>query len=135
MINWRTVDPAKLEPGFRADLESLLTGSTFYWYVLYGYRSLAEQALLYQKYQQGGPKAAPPGLSPHNFGLAIDLVPDANPDIPGLQPDWNTQSAAWQWLFGELKVHPRLHSGQSFQDDDHIEKVGWARFKDWAKHA
>lgn len=131
MIFWRSVDPLKLEPVFRQDVIELLTMTPVNWYVLYGYRSLAEQAALYDKYVKGGPKAAPPGLSPHNYGLAVDVVPDGDPDIPGLQPDWNTTSAAWSDLLAAIKAHPRLHSGASFRDTDHVERLGWQRFKTW----
>lgn len=39
-----------------------------------GMRSYAEQAELYKKYLAGGPIAAPPGKSNHNFGLAFDVT-------------------------------------------------------------
>src|SRR5712664_3606753 len=38
-----------------------------------GYRTPEEQAALYQRYQQGGPLAAPAGRSRHQFGTAADL--------------------------------------------------------------
>ncbi len=41
--------------------------------VISGTRSLEEQTILYQKYQQGGPLAAPPGRSNHNYGIAFDI--------------------------------------------------------------
>ena len=37
-----------------------------------GTRTWDEQAELYRKYKAGGPKAAPPGYSWHNYGTAID---------------------------------------------------------------
>lgn len=37
------------------------------------YRSIDKQRQLYQEHQQGGPLAAPPGKSYHNYGLAVDL--------------------------------------------------------------
>lgn len=41
-----------------------------------GYRSIAEQQVLYNRYLSGnGPVAARPGGSQHNFGLAADLSP------------------------------------------------------------
>jgi peptidoglycan L-alanyl-D-glutamate endopeptidase CwlK len=39
-----------------------------------GTRSFAEQEELYKKYLAGGPLAAPPGKSNHNFGLAFDVT-------------------------------------------------------------
>lgn len=41
--------------------------------IISGTRTQAEQQALYQKYLAGGPQAAPPGHSNHNFGLAVDL--------------------------------------------------------------
>lgn len=37
------------------------------------YRSLEDQSALYQKFLSGGPRAAPPGQSAHNYGLAVDI--------------------------------------------------------------
>ena len=125
MIVWRTVDPNKLHPGFRADIEKFLGDSPFTWYVTYGYRSLAEQLTLYNAYLAGGPKAAPPGKSAHNYGKAVDIVLDIDPDKPGLQPTWNVALAGWVWLFAACKLHPRLKSGVSFNDADHIEQYKW----------
>ncbi len=124
MIDWRTVDPTKLQPRFREDLESILQGSAETWVVTHGYRSLAEQAELWAHYQRGGPKAAPPGRSAHNFGLAVDVVLDGSVS-PGLQPDWNTAHPGWTWLFDAVWQHPRLHSGRDFGDADHLEALGW----------
>lgn len=42
--------------------------------IAFGYRSLAQQRDLYNTYQRGGPKAAYPGNSWHNWGAAIDFV-------------------------------------------------------------
>jgi hypothetical protein len=131
VIEWRKIDPMQLEPVFRQDIIALLTPSQWTWYILHGYRSLEEQGKLWAIYQNGGPKAAPAGKSPHNYGLAIDLVPDADPIAGGLQPQWNTTAEAWSWLFAALKAHPRLHSGLSFQDADHVERLGWQRFIHW----
>ena len=39
-----------------------------------GYRSLAKQRTLYARYRRGGPLAAAPGNSAHNFGLAVDIA-------------------------------------------------------------
>jgi peptidoglycan L-alanyl-D-glutamate endopeptidase CwlK len=38
-----------------------------------GTRSYEEQAELYARYKAGGPLAAPPGRSNHNFGIAFDI--------------------------------------------------------------
>lgn len=39
-----------------------------------GYRSLAKQRALYNRYRRGGPLAAAPGNSAHNYGLAVDIA-------------------------------------------------------------
>jgi peptidoglycan LD-endopeptidase CwlK len=41
--------------------------------ILSGTRTFAEQAVLFEKHQQGGPLAARPGRSNHNFGIAWDV--------------------------------------------------------------
>lgn len=124
MIDWRSVDPNLLKQPFRDDVDRLLKFSSYAWTVTYGFRSLEEQAVLWAKYQAGGPKAAPPGKSAHNFGLAIDLALDGSQDF-GLQPQWDTSAPGWQWLFEAVFQHPRLHSGRDFQDSDHVEALGW----------
>lgn len=41
--------------------------------ILSGTRTFAEQADLFEKHQHGGPLAARPGRSNHNFGIAWDV--------------------------------------------------------------
>lgn len=41
--------------------------------IISGHRSIEEQAKLYERYKRGGPLAAPPGRSYHNFGSATDI--------------------------------------------------------------
>ena len=123
-IIWR-VDPAGLQPGFLRDVQRLLHASPFSWTVLSGFRSIEAQRVLWEKFKAGGPRAAPPGKSAHNFGQAVDVVLDGDDDKPGLQPDWNTSHEGWRWLFEAIAAHPRLHSGRSFNDASHIEKLGW----------
>jgi peptidoglycan L-alanyl-D-glutamate endopeptidase CwlK len=41
--------------------------------LLSGTRTFAQQAILFDKYQHGGPLAARPGRSNHNFGIAWDV--------------------------------------------------------------
>jgi hypothetical protein len=126
MLYWRKIDPTRLHPGFVETVEAVLLASPYHWYVTHGYRSLTEQGELYRKHLAGGPRAAPPGKSAHNYGLAIDVVLDADPDTPGLQPSWNTKLGGWLWLKGALTNHPMLKSGWTFADWPHIEMRGWA---------
>jgi peptidoglycan L-alanyl-D-glutamate endopeptidase CwlK len=97
------------------------------WYVIQGYRTHAEQDALYaQGRTTPGPivTRAKGGQSPHNWGLAIDVVPDRDLDTAGLQPDWNNDPAYLE-LAARCKRHPRLKSGISFGDKPHIERYKW----------
>lgn len=143
MIDWRTVDRYTLEPVFRRDVEQLLTDSPHWWRVTSGYRSLAAQKVLrdrylaYRAFKAGtGPsapfagKAARPGMSAHNYGLAIDVVPDGWVDVPGFQPDWQPNPGdAWYWLATAIDLHPRLRHGRHFADWPHIQRLAWAQYK------
>ena len=59
-------------------------------YVAYsGYRPFAEQDTLYKAFKaKTGGIAAPPGLSAHQYGLAMDVAFDVDKVKPGLQPGW-----------------------------------------------
>ena len=46
--------------------------SPFIWKWIDGSRSYERQAQLYAAYKRGGPRAAPPGFSWHQFGFAAD---------------------------------------------------------------
>lgn len=122
------VDPAQLFPEFRDALDRFLAGSPFVWYVVSGYRSLEEQAKLWDAYRlRGGAKAAPPGSSAHNYGLAVDVVLDVDPDAPGLQPSWDIKLAGWGWLKARSIPHPTLQNGWRFGDWPHIQRFRWRR--------
>lgn len=129
-VFWRNIDKSILNPVFLADVDKFLTDSPFDWYVLEGRRSFVRSEELWKAYVAGtGPRAAPPGKSAHNFGLAIDVVLDADPDKPGLQASWNIKLAGWLWLKLASIKHPRLKNGWSFSDWPHIEKYKWEQFK------
>lgn len=125
MILWRTIDPDRLYQPFRHRLELLLGMLPDIWVITYGFRTFAEQDTLWHAHLVGGPRAAPPGHSPHEVGGAIDLVLDGDPGRVGVQPDYEINHPAWQRLFAEIKADPFLHSGLSFGDPDHIEWIGW----------
>lgn len=127
MIVWRC-SPDGLRPGFRADVDAFLRTSPFTWYVTSAFRSMEEQRALWMKHLQGGPKAAPPGKSAHNYGLAVDVVLDADPATPGLQPSWDIKLAGWGWLKAASIKHPRLQNGWSFGDWPHIQRYKWQQF-------
>jgi hypothetical protein len=137
MITWdvNVADLAQLAPSFRVDVTTVLAASPYDWRVVYAYRSLDLQQVLYDKYRAGGPLAAPPGRSAHNFGLAVDVqlwVPDAPSPSDPMRMEWNVKARGWQWLFAAVKGAPRLHSGIEFGDFDHIERLNWKLYKDWS---
>jgi peptidoglycan L-alanyl-D-glutamate endopeptidase CwlK len=90
--------------------------------VTQGLRTWGQQDVLYQQ-GRTTPGAivtdAAPGFSAHNFGYAVDVVPEDV--IPG-QPDWNVSHAAWQKI---LLMAPQcgLAEGakwRTFPDNPHL---------------
>ena len=92
------------------------------YYAISGFRPWDEQARLWAKFQAGGPRAAPAGLSAHNYGLAVDLAPDGDPNKAGLQPDW---SDAKYTILGEEAQKAGLVWGASFNDKPHVQWPGF----------
>lgn len=136
MIVWSGYD-AKLEPGFKADVDALLTADRSVWVVTYGRRTRDEQALLYANWlkwldenpkadPKTGPRAAPPGLSAHECGLAVDFAL-----LLGTKRNWAYASNDWRRIVAAIRAHPRLHSLDGIGDTDHAERVHWQEFKDW----
>lgn len=89
-------------------LELVPTGS------MSSYRTLAQQRILYARYQAGGNEAADPGTSNHGWGVAVD-VPTIEMrtliDHIGVQFGW---SKAWSDAPGEwwhIKYQPGHYSG------------------------
>lgn len=132
MLNWGKVDTTKLESEFLRDVTKLLTDSPHQWKVTEGLRSMERSKELNDAYKAGkGPRAAPPGKSAHNYGLAIDvaLIDPKNPKAF----TWDTSQPGWQWLKEAVNKHPRLRSLYRVGDWPHIEKVKWEQFKNWPK--
>lgn len=102
------VDLSALMPEFEAAVEAFLATLPIVYRPYLGYRDPTEQAALYAKYQAGGPRAAPPWQSAHQWGLAVDVE----------GPDWN--AATYAPLQEALAVHPLL-AGLGAKDLDHIE--------------
>lgn len=69
--NIATLNPAIQDLARQLVIESGLQGIDAR--VISGTRTYEEQAELRRKYEAGGPKAARPGFSNHNFGLAFDI--------------------------------------------------------------
>jgi peptidoglycan L-alanyl-D-glutamate endopeptidase CwlK len=121
------IDADLLWPEFTSRLLALLSrcaerGQPYY--ATCGHRSYAESARLYRAHLAGGPRAAPPGMSGHNFGLAVDVAPDADPAKAGLQPSWDR--ARFEVLDEEA---PRfgLVTGARYGDAPHVEIPGFVR--------
>lgn len=146
-VIWRA-SPDGLEPMFRGDVHYFLDRRPETWYVLEALRSLERSAELYRAFRAyrdflrgigppapPAPRAAPPGESPHNFGLAVDVALDVNEGLPGLQPSWDVTLPAWINLRLAIIPHPRLSSGANFRTGDkdwpHIERFRWRRYMHW----
>jgi len=68
---------------------------------------------------------APPGYSWHQFGLAFDLVPDADPEKPGFQPDWDAASPRYARFLEVARQH-QLACGadwRTYPDYPHVQPV------------
>lgn len=107
------LNPAFLERLLNLLAEASLLGIQYKIYS--GYRSHDEQRVLYKLYMGGGSKAAPPGLSAHNYGLAIDcgrLLADKtvswkDADLDPLKDLCVKHNLIWGGTFGD-KPHVQL---------------------------
>lgn len=128
MIVWTRIDKGAIDPRLVAALEKQLGCSAFHYWALSGYRSIEEQRILYRRWlarEPGAGKAAPPGMSAHNYRKAVDFVVDVDPKKPGLQPSWNIKLAAWLHLKLMVQLHPDLRHGSDFGDFPHVEWKTW----------
>ncbi len=128
-----------LEPVFFDNVDTFLEDSPHTWYVLEAFRPLERSAELYAAYKAWkdrtgprAPRAAPPGKSAHNFGLAVDVTPDINIFKKGLQPSWDIRRKEWRWLKYASIPHPRLTVGWRFGDWPHIQRFRWKRHRHWS---
>src|SRR5277367_4118825 len=90
--------------------------------VTQGLRTWGAQDVLWQQGRTTpGPIVtdAPAGYSAHNFGYAVDLVPE---DVMPGQPDWNVSSPAWQKLLAAGPSCGLAESAtwRSFPDNPHF---------------
>lgn len=90
----------------------------------HGYRSWAQQHQLRMAYLNGsGGKAAPAGLSAHQYGLADDSTVDGDSDdTNGLQPTWDPKRYD---ILGEEAERVGLVWGRSFGDRPHVNWPGF----------
>lgn len=78
------------------------------------FRTLTEQALLYDRYLRGDAPfvAAAPGYSLHNYGLAFDLVVNSPEAQAWLGRVWQSWGGRWGGAFNDA---PHFDSGHSIQ--------------------
>lgn len=97
--------------------------------ILSGLRSFEEQAELYRKYKAGGPLAAPPGRSNHNYGIAFDIGVFTGSTDPEKAKAYQAESGAYD-LVGGLAGTIGLSWGgnwKSKKDKPHYElRPAWA---------
>ena len=92
--------------------------------VTQGLRTAEEQGVLYAQGRTAPGRIvtkAPAGYSSHNFGLAVDVVPD---DVQKLdnQPDWNVSHPAWKTML-DVALGYKLNEGalwRTFPDAPHL---------------
>lgn len=135
-IDVTRIEPSALDLKFYGDVYNLLDELPDNWVVTEGYRTMERSNGLYVAYKlHKGPRAAPGGLSPHNYGMAVDVALDGDPVKPGLQAIWITTNPAWQRLIKAIWKHPRLRSGYRYSDWPHIEKLNWKDYVAWRQYA
>lgn len=109
---------ADVHPELQRRIQQLVQLLDFDIEVTAGLRSYAEEDALYAQ-GRTAPGAivtnAQGGYSAHNFGYAVDLVPE---DVTPGQPDWNLSHPAWQKM---LAAGPSCGLAEGAQ---------WCTFKD-----
>ena len=120
---------SNLEPEFADKVREfklrLLQETGYEWYVAQGRRTIAEQNALYAKGRTVGGSVvtnARGGSSPHNFGLAVDMVPIVNGAL-----NWNYPDRGFQ-QYADLAKANGFVAGfyfHSIHDPDHIEDPNW----------
>lgn len=120
------IDTSLLYPPFKdrlsACVEDLASrGNPFYAY--FGFRDFDLQAALYRNWlaRKGG-KAAPPGDSAHQYGLAADCAPDIDLVKPGLQPSWNEKDF---FVLGMAALRHNLRWLGNIRDYPHLNYPGF----------
>jgi hypothetical protein len=130
--DWSRVDVGLLNAQFYGDVYLLLKELPDPWVVTEGNRVISRSNALFIAYKlHNGVRAAPGGLSPHNYGYAIDVGLDGDVTKPGFQPNWKITNPAWLRLVNAIWKHPRLRSGKWYNDWPHIERLNWKDYTNW----
>jgi peptidoglycan LD-endopeptidase CwlK len=114
-------------PGLASLIQQLAQTLTFDIEVTQGLRTWAEQDALYAQGRTTPGEIvthAPGGFSWHNFGLAVDLVPE---DLTPGQPDWNLNNPVWARMVS-IAESVGLVSGAEWHGTDldtpHVQLTG-----------
>lgn len=114
-VNLDLLYPPFLEALLNLLMECHLQGSSYKVYS--GHRGFDEQTELYEKHLQGGPRAAPAGLSAHNYGMAIDCA-----RLVAGKLSWDPSD--YKVLEETVGKHG-LITGASFNDRPHVQWPGY----------
>jgi hypothetical protein len=119
-------DQPGLDNEFRNDVQGVLGPDEDAWRIIFAVRTHEEQQALYEKHLAGGPLAAPPGRSAHEYGLAVDICRLVGTGITQKER-WDYDHPAWARIRAAVDAHPRLHGGWHFpvEDPDHLQAVKW----------
>lgn len=119
----------EVHPVLAAKVIQLQSILIFDFEVVQGLRSWAQQAVLYEQGRTTPGNIVTrclPGHSWHNFGLAVDVCPDAFKDIPGFQPDWNPSHSSWKRLIETAESLGFVCGAdfRTFPDNPHLQLTG-----------
>lgn len=121
-VNWDLLKPRFVEKCF--DLAANCRKRGVDYFAISGYRPFPEQAKLYFQGRTTPGKIvtnARPGMSAHNYGLAVDWCKDEDVARAGLQPDWDLKDYI---ILQEEAEKLDLESGmswKSFKEGPHIQ--------------
>ena len=133
VINFRRIDLDLIEPEFRLKILEVIDACLkrgHSYHATSGYRTYGEQMALWAKGRTspgGKVTNAKGGQSAHNFGIAIDFIPDKDLKTPGIQPDWSPE--AFKVLIEEVEKRG-LHSGHKYADVPHVSWPGYTTASD-----
>lgn len=133
VINFRRIDLDLIEPEFRLKILEVIDACLkrgHSYHATSGYRTYGEQMALWAKGRTspgGKVTNAKGGQSAHNFGIAIDFIPDKDLKTPGIQPDWSPE--AFKVLVEEVEK-AGLHSGKNYNDSPHVSLPGYVTATD-----